>query len=177
MRTRPWAVGKGITEGTICTAPQWPAEHDLPIFTCIFTSVHISLGFKQVQFKQHKKHRKQKDAPFPLSAALHHFLLGKGNISDKGCSVGICNHKKVCLSTVASRLGLSLPQRCTATSVGSLPSEVYTMGSLQLWRKGEGKAAATQQQMPPAVPSALLSSHVPCISPLCSQPCVMPVTP
>ena len=158
MRTHPWAVGKRITGGTICTAPQWPAEHDLPIFTCIFTSVHISLGFRQVQFKQHKKHRKQKDAPFLLSAALHHFLLGKGNISDKGCSVGICNHKKVCLSTVASRLGLSLPQRCTATSVGSLPSEVYTMGSLQLWRKGEGKAAATQQQMSPAVPSALLMS-------------------
>lgn len=111
--------------------------------------------------------------PFPLSAALHHFLLGKGNISDKGCSVGICNHKKVCLTTVTSRLGLSLPQRCTAASVGSPPSKVYAVGSPQLWRKGEGKAAANA----PAVPSALLSSHVPHISPLCSQPCVVLPTP
>lgn len=130
MRTHLWALRKRITEDTICTAPQWPAEQDLPVFMCIFSSVHISLGFRRVQFKQHKEHRKQKDAPppFPLSAALHHFLLGKGNISGKGCSVGICSHKKVCLTTVASRLGLSLPQRCTAASAGRPPARCTLWG-------------------------------------------------
>lgn len=38
-------------------------EQDLPIFTHTFTSVHISLGFRQVQLKQDKKHGKQKDGP------------------------------------------------------------------------------------------------------------------
>lgn len=40
-----------------------------------------------------------------------------------------------------------------------------------------GKAAATQPQMPPAVPFALLSCHVSCNGPLCSQPYIMPVIP
>lgn len=115
--------------------------------------------------------------PFPLSAALHLFLPGKGHISDKDCSVGICSSKKACLSTVALRLSLSFPRRCTAASVGGPPMRCSTVGSPQLRRKEEGKATATQQQTPLPVPSTLLSSHILCIGPLCSQLCVMPVTP
>lgn len=111
----------------------------------------------------------RKMAPFPLWAALHHFLLVKSNVSDKGCSLGICNHDKVCLSTVTPRLGLSLPQRCTDASVGSPTSEVYTVGSPQLRRNGSRKSSCN--------PAANAPSRVLCftiISCPLHQPSLLP---
>lgn len=125
-------IRKGTTEGTICSDPHWPAQH----FKCIFTSVYISVGFRKVPFKQHKKNRKAERCPPFLWQQLccQSCVLGKGNISDKVCSDGTYNHNKVCLNNITSTLGLSLPQRCTAGSSGNLSSEVCTMGSQQRWK-------------------------------------------
>lgn len=96
LRAHPSAPEKWIPEGTIHTTPRWSAEQGLPDFVSVSASVYISLGFRQ--FKQHKQ-KTERCPPFFLSAALHHFLAGKCSISDKDCSVGICSHKKICLST------------------------------------------------------------------------------
>lgn len=111
--------------------------------------------------------------PFPLTAALLSKLCAwQGQHIWQSLLDSTCNHNKVCLNNVTSRLGLSLPQRCTAASAGNLSSEVCTMGSQQLWKSCCNPATNVPQLCPWPYYHIMSLTMV-----SLSQPCVMLATP
>lgn len=129
------------------------------------TSAYISLGFRQ--FKQHKKQKTEICPPFPpppplffLSAALHHFLAGKCNISDKDCSVAICIHKEISLIIITLRLGQPCPDLCPlpdsyVSHLGPLCSQPYGL-PVTPWAPPESSVSLHFHSSPNPVMSCLL---------------------